>query len=69
MDAAEDRMNNGRATLPDVLIARGKTSRHVFDFESADGALANMPASERLFVFSKAPLPVFTLKRFVPELH
>jgi hypothetical protein len=24
MDAAEDRMNNGRATLPDVLSARGK---------------------------------------------
>jgi hypothetical protein len=24
MDAAEDRMDNGRATLPDVLSARGK---------------------------------------------
>jgi outer membrane protein TolC len=36
-DAAEDRMNNGRATLPDVLNARAETAQAVFDLESADG--------------------------------
>jgi outer membrane protein TolC len=36
-DAAEDRMNNGRATLPDVLNARAETAQSVFDRESADG--------------------------------
>jgi hypothetical protein len=36
-DAAEDRMNNGRATLPDVLNARAETAQSVFDLESADG--------------------------------
>jgi outer membrane protein len=36
-DAAEDRMNNGRATMPDVLNARAETAQSVFDLESADG--------------------------------
>src|ERR1700761_4354887 len=36
-DAAEDRMNNGLATIPDVLNARAETSQAVFDEESADG--------------------------------
>jgi outer membrane protein len=36
-DAAENRMNNGLATLPDVLNARAETSQAVFDEESADG--------------------------------
>jgi outer membrane protein len=36
-DAAEDQLNNGRATLPDVLNARAETSQAVFDRESADG--------------------------------
>jgi outer membrane protein TolC len=36
-DAAEDRLQNGRATLPDVLNARAETSQAVFDLESADG--------------------------------
>ena len=36
-DAAEDRLNNGLATLPDVLNARAETSQAVFDEESADG--------------------------------
>jgi outer membrane protein len=36
-DAAEDRLNNGLATLPDVLNARAQTSQAVFDEESADG--------------------------------
>ncbi len=36
-DAAEDRLQNGRATLPDVLNARAETSQDVFDLESADG--------------------------------
>ena len=36
-DAAEERLHNGRSTLPDVLNARAATSQAVFDFESADG--------------------------------
>jgi outer membrane protein len=36
-DAAEDRLNNGLATLPDVLQARAETSQAVFDEASADG--------------------------------
>jgi outer membrane protein len=36
-DAAENQLNNGRATLPDVLNARAETSQAVFDRESADG--------------------------------
>jgi len=36
-DAAEDRMNNGRATMPDVLNARAETAQSLFDVESADG--------------------------------
>jgi outer membrane protein len=38
-DAAEDRLNNGRATLPDVLNARSEVAQAVFDRESADGDL------------------------------
>jgi outer membrane protein len=36
-DAAEDRLNNGRATQPDVLNARAEAAQAVFDLESADG--------------------------------
>jgi outer membrane protein len=36
-DAAEEQLNNGRATLPDVLNARAQASQAVFDLESADG--------------------------------
>jgi outer membrane protein TolC len=36
-DAAENRLKNGLATLPDVLNARAETSQAVFDEESADG--------------------------------
>jgi len=36
-DAAEDRLNNGLTTLPDVLNARAETSQAAFDEESADG--------------------------------
>ena len=36
-DAAENRLNNGLATLPDVLNARAQTSQAAFDEESADG--------------------------------
>ena len=36
-DAAENRLENGLATLPDVLNARAETSQAVFDEESADG--------------------------------
>jgi outer membrane protein len=37
LDAAESRLNNGRATLPDVLNARSEAAQAVFDRESADG--------------------------------
>jgi outer membrane protein len=36
-DAAESRLTNGLATVPDVLNARAETSQAVFDMESADG--------------------------------
>jgi outer membrane protein len=36
-DAAEAQLQNGRATLPDVLNARAETSQDVFDLEAADG--------------------------------
>jgi outer membrane protein TolC len=36
-DAAENRLNNGLATLPDVLNARAETAQAAFDEESADG--------------------------------
>jgi outer membrane protein len=36
-DAAEARLANGRATLPDVLNARAETAQAVFDLEQADG--------------------------------
>ena len=36
-DAAENRLKNGLATLPDVLNAHAQTSQAVFDEESADG--------------------------------
>ena len=36
-DAAESRLKNGLATLPDVLNARAETAKAVFDEESADG--------------------------------
>src|SRR5215472_9130058 len=36
-DAAENRLNRGIATLPDVLNARAEASQAVFDEESADG--------------------------------
>lgn len=36
-DAAENKLKNGLATLPDVLDTRAETSQAVFDEESADG--------------------------------
>jgi outer membrane protein len=36
-EAAENRLNNGLATIPDVLDARAETAQAVFDEESADG--------------------------------
>ena len=36
-DAAENRLSNGLATLPDVLSARAETAQAVFDEQSADG--------------------------------
>src|SRR5208283_2686470 len=36
-DAAENRLSNGLATLPDVLQARAETAQAAFDEDSADG--------------------------------
>jgi outer membrane protein len=36
-DASEQRLSNGRATLPDVLNARAETAQASFDLEAADG--------------------------------
>lgn len=36
-DAAEARLANGRATLPDVLNARAESAQAAFDLEAADG--------------------------------
>jgi outer membrane protein len=36
-DAAENRLDNGLATLPDILQARAETAQTAFDEESADG--------------------------------
>lgn len=36
-DASEAQLNNGRATLPDVLNARAETAQSQFDLEAADG--------------------------------
>jgi outer membrane protein len=51
-DAAEDRLLNGKATLPDVLNARAETSQAVFDLESADGdeKIARVTLAETLGV-------------------
>jgi outer membrane protein len=51
-DAAEDRLRNGRATLPDVLNARSETSQAIFDLESADGEenIARVTLAEALGV-------------------
>jgi outer membrane protein len=51
-DAAEDRLQNGRATMPDVLNARAETSQAVFDLESADGdeKIARVTLAEELGV-------------------
>ncbi len=51
-DAAEDRLQNGRATMPDVLNARAETSQAVFDLETADGdeKIARVTLAEELGV-------------------
>ena len=51
-DAAEDRLQNGRATMPDVLNARAETSQAVFDVEAADGdeKIARVTLAEELGV-------------------
>lgn len=51
-DAAEDRLQNGRATMPDVLNARAETSQAVFDLEAADGdeKIARVTLAEELGV-------------------
>jgi outer membrane protein len=51
-DASEDRLGNGRATLPDVLNARAATSQAIFDLESANGdeQIARVTLAEELGV-------------------
>jgi Outer membrane efflux protein len=59
-DAAEARLQNGRATMPDVLNARAETSQAVFDLEAADGdeKIARVTLAEELGV---DPWPVRTV--------
>src|SRR6202453_1486343 len=59
-DAAENRLNNGLATLPDVLNARAETSQAVFDEESADGdeKIARVTLTE---VVGADPSPYITI--------
>jgi outer membrane protein len=51
-DAAEARLANGRATLPDVLNARAETAQATFDLEQADGdeKIARVTLSEAIGV-------------------
>jgi outer membrane protein len=51
-NAAEDRLRNGRATLPDVLNARAETLQAVFDLAAADGdeKIARVALAEELGV-------------------
>ncbi len=51
-DASEAQLNNGRATLPDVLNARAETAQSRFDLESADGdeKIARVTLTEALGV-------------------
>ncbi|SEG63453.1 Outer membrane protein TolC [Bryocella elongata] len=68
-DAAEAKLQNGRATLPDVLNARAETAQANFDLASADGqeqiarvALAEELGAEpspdiRIDATKNAPLP------------
>jgi len=77
-DAAEDRLQNGRATLPDVLNARAATSQAVFDLESANGdeQIARVTLAEQLGIEpspnividtqNNAPLPESLTIRFEP---
>src|ERR1700678_1236668 len=59
-DAAENRLDNGLATLPDVLNARAETSQAVFDEESADGdeKIARVTLTE---VVGADPSPYITI--------
>lgn len=51
-DAAENRLQNGRSTLPDVLNARAATSQAAFDLEAANGdeQIARVTLAEELGV-------------------
>jgi outer membrane protein len=66
-DAAEDRLKNGRATMPDVLNARAETSQSVFDLESADGdeQIARVTLAEDLGV-EPSPNIVIDAQRNAP---
>ncbi|HEY2124455.1 MAG TPA: TolC family protein, partial [Chthoniobacterales bacterium] len=59
-DAAEARLKNGRATLPDVLNARAETSQAVFDRESADGdqKVARVELTEAIGVEPSADISI-----------
>ena len=51
-NAAEAKLENGRATLPDVLNARAETAQAAFDLETADGdqKIARVTLSEAIGV-------------------
>ena len=66
-DAAEDRLGNGRATLPDVLNARAAASQAVFDLESANGdeQIARVALAEELG-FDPSPNIAIDLQKDAP---
>ena len=69
-DAAEDRLHNGLATLPDVLNARAETSQAVFDEESADGdqKIARVKLTEAIGA-DPSPNIVIDSQRSAPVPH
>ena len=59
-DAAESRLTNGRATLPDVLNARSQTAQAVFDREAADGdeKIARVTLAEAIGVYPSPDIAI-----------
>jgi outer membrane protein len=66
-DAAESRLSNGRATMPDVLNARAETAQAAFDLEAADGdeKIARVTLAEALGV-EPSPNIAIDAKRNAP---
>jgi outer membrane protein TolC len=66
-EAAESRLSNGRATMPDVLNARAETAQAAFDLETADGdeKIARVTLAEALGV-EPSPNIAIDAKRNAP---